>query len=181
MNLDLANHPNTLQSQQSKNLSAILANLAMAQSELWDTLNASIKDKWTTTKETIKNILGTIKGWAAKRVYCDKDMYKNMYQKMLEQWTIIKHQIETIISHLPKMKKKPAELWKITSNYYNGLCNLLQNWEKKVNESMVYPDKNIWFNVCDWDVEMKWLDEKADIMNSMQHKIEDILYMNHIA
>ena len=79
------------------------------------------------------------------------------------------------------MKKKPHELQNVTGNFYNGLQRLLLQWERKVNESAVYPDEKIWFDTQDWNYEMKDLKEKKDMMTWMSHRVEDILYMNQIA
>ena len=168
-------------SQKSKNVVSGLVDLSKINTALVDNLNFSVKNKWVTTKQTIEAIAATIEGWLSTRVHCDKEIYKGMYQDTLKQWTILKHKIESIISNMNTMKKKPHELQNVTGNFYNGLQRLLLQWERKVNESAVYPDEKIWFDTQDWNYEMKDLKEKKDMMTWMSHRVEDILYMNQIA
>lgn len=174
------NHSSSIQSTESKELVASLANQAITRNALVDTFNVTVKNQSVTTKQTIEHIAATIDWWVSTRVYCDKDVYKWMYQKVLAQGTILKHQIETMKKHMNTMKKKTTELSKITENYYNGLCNLVTSWENKVKESTFYPDNKIGFNTNDWNAEIESLYQKVDVMNKIGHTVEDILYMNQL-
>lgn len=181
MALNTRSYVTTWLSQRSKNVVSGLVDLSKINTALVDNLNFSVKNKWVTTKQTIEAIAATIEGWLSTRVHCDKETYKNMYQDILKQWTILKHKIESIISNMNTMKKKPHELQNVVGNFYNWLQRLLLQWERKVNESSVYPDEKIWFDTQDWNDEIKDLMEKKDMMTWMSHKVEDILYMNQIA
>lgn len=174
-------HSNTLRSKTSNNMITSLANRGITSNELVDTLNISVKNKWVTTKQTIEHIIATIEGWVSTRIYCDKEIYKGMYQKALAQWTILKHQIETINKDIHMIKKRPSEWVKITQHYYKWLCTLLALWEKKVTESAVYPEQKIWFDTQDWNKETEWLLNQVAIMENISHKVNDILYMNQLA
>ena len=121
MDLNKRDHASTMRSKKSNNLIASLAHLEITSSDLTNTFAFNVKDKWVTTKQTIENIAGTVEGWLSTRVYCDKETYKGMYQDTLKQWTILKHKIESIISNINTMKKKPHELPNVIGNFYNGL------------------------------------------------------------
>lgn len=173
-------HTTAILSQKSRNVANWLTDLSKINNELVDTFAFSVINKWVTTKQTIEKVAATIEWWLSTRVYCDKEVYKGMYQKVLEQWTVLKHKIEHLkdISH--SLDKKPTDLQKITANYYAWLCNLVTLWERKVNEVNVYPEKKVGFDTQDWSDEVDALQAKVGVMSSMNRKIEDILYMNHL-
>jgi hypothetical protein len=179
MNREFIDHSATIQWPDVKNLIASLTHLAITNSDIVDNFAVNLKDKWVTTKQTIDAIAATIDWWVSRRVYCDKDVYKGMYQRLLAEWTILRHQIEHINNNIDTMQKKPKDLYSIM-NYYYWLSTILQTWERKIQEATVYPEAKIWFDTNDWNREMTALLQKNEGMNNVSKKVKDTLYMNNM-
>ncbi len=174
------NHAATIQWPESKNLIAIMAHLSETNSDLHNILgSATVAKKQYTTRQTLDNIYATIEWWVTKRVYCDKEKYRGKYTWLLEQWTILKHQIETIIANMNTLSKKPKNLWSVI-NYYNGLSRLLEIRDKKIHEINTYPEEKIWFDTEDRNTEVNSLLDKKMAMLNVSDYTKDILYMNKI-
>jgi cell division protein FtsB len=179
MNREFIDHSATIQWPESKNLIAGLAHLAVTKSNIVDTFATNLKQKWVTTKQTIEVIFATIEWWASTRIYCDKDVYKGMYQKLLAEWTILKHQIEHLNNNIATIQKKPKDLYNII-NFYHWLSSLLKIWERKIQEASVYPEAKIWFDTKDWNKEMNTLLEKDEGISNVSKTVKNTLYMNNI-